>query len=73
MVCQKRYFEEEGIESDSIWYIPISHAYQLSPNRNFSDTKADMWLTESSVTFVDGFNADGWYIINKQRTGMVYK
>ncbi|KAF2901176.1 hypothetical protein ILUMI_05011, partial [Ignelater luminosus] len=68
-LSQKRYLEDGQYGSDNIWYIPISYAYQLSPNRNFSDTRADVWLTEKSVTFADDFNTDGWFIINKQRTG----
>ncbi|KAF2895945.1 hypothetical protein ILUMI_10229 [Ignelater luminosus] len=68
-LSQERFFSEKEDENNSTWYIPISYVYQASSNRDFSDTRAAIWLVEKSMTSADDFKSNGWLLINKQQTG----
>ncbi|KAF2889079.1 hypothetical protein ILUMI_17094, partial [Ignelater luminosus] len=66
-LSEKQYFKNKGMQSDTIWYIPVSYVYELSPDRNFSDTTAGIWLTKKDMTVADEYKANGWFLINKQQ------
>ncbi|KAF5270571.1 hypothetical protein FQR65_LT05469 [Abscondita terminalis] len=56
----------ELTSKNNVWKIPIN--YVISTRKlNFEDTKADVWLTNKTMTIQ--LDKDGWLVLNKQRSG----
>lgn len=69
---QNRFFYSE-VESENLWWIPISYTTQSSPN--FNDIGANFWIEgERSVTISNEtapvqWTDEDWIIANLQETG----
>lgn len=53
--------------SEEIFHIPINYA--TADNFDFSETSANLWLTEASLTYNAGLDPSSWLIVNKQQSG----
>lgn len=68
---QTRFFYSNQ-SSDNLWHVPIN--YVVASNPNFTETRADLWLTESQLEIRNDsapkpWMPNDWIILNVQQSG----
>lgn len=69
-ISQERFFQNDTKEKidNHNWYVPINIATKKNPN--FTDTTAEIWLNNSSLSISIDADAEDWIILNKQQIGI---
>lgn len=67
---QTRFFlDREAVDEDNpVWTVPINY-YNADPENDFTDTRANYWLTAAEDTTDIDLADDEWFILNKQGIG----
>ncbi|KAF2891963.1 hypothetical protein ILUMI_14210, partial [Ignelater luminosus] len=60
--------QKSKFDANTKWKIPINFVSSSDKNIDFSETTADLWLTEDSIVVNRNFSTDGWLLVNKQQT-----
>ncbi|KAK9730882.1 ERAP1-like C-terminal domain [Popillia japonica] len=70
VLSQTRFFlDREAVDEDNpVWTVPINY-YNADPENDFTDTRANYWLTAAEDTTDIDLADDEWFILNKQGIG----